>query len=131
MEVALQLHLRKMTSSHLYSYMVRRLFSRRIALTGLEAQTGFGGEPEKLFTHSRMLIPMARVPDCTTDIITTIEKLGELHAAKLSNRTKCRRLHFDGQAPFGATTLYTSGGFAVDGVGGLGLAQHIRTVVCL
>src|SRR5579863_10360541 len=56
-------------------------------------QTRLCGQPEQLFSHRRMLIPMPVIPLTPTHIIATIEQLRKLHTAELRNRKKRRRLH--------------------------------------
>src|SRR5271156_5966243 len=94
----------------------------------LQAQAGFGGKMKHPFAH-RMPIPSSRIPLAPGKAVAGIKKLGAFDTAKARHRKERGGLHLDYDASFAAAAVHPRPRFAIDRIGGPGLAADIVVMI--
>src|SRR6266851_8424290 len=94
----------------------------------LQPQAGLGGEMKHALAH-RVTIPTARVPPAARKTVAPVENLCALDAAKARHREERRRFHINHDASLAPAPVHPLACFAIDGVGGPGLAAHVVMMV--
>ena len=77
----------------------------------------------------RVAIPSARIPSAARQTVAPVENLGALDAAKARHREERRRFHVNHDASLAPEPVHPLGCFAIDGVGGPGLAADVVMMV--
>src|SRR6516225_4714109 len=99
-----------------------------MAALGLQPQAGLGGETKQSLAH-RVTIPPTWVPSAARETVAPVENLGALDASKACHPEERRRFHVNYHASLTPAPVYPPACFAINGVGGPGLAADVVMMV--